>query len=304
MRNVSDGLATTFEVLTKTDNEAAVRVLIPALDSPYESIREGALTAILTRRSPAGGRELLSRLHTMPERWKEIIRRQHGRMTQAIRDALLGADRQMCLNACRAAVCFREYDLVPTLLNILEDRTAERAEIAAETMLELVGQLYEELAGPRDYSDYRDPQLVRRHVLVSLEPSVSRFARHERREVIEAFLLVTRRDNVTLKRILQDPHHATFLVMVDVLTHSTHGGVMRLLLSLLDDPHVPSAALSVIGNRSDLKFVDYLLRKIGREPSLPVRQNLKRITSIAWLRWGDPIWTSSTTPPSTRRLRW
>jgi hypothetical protein len=60
--------------------------------------------------------------------------------------------------------------------------------------------------------------------------------------------------------------------------------VVRLLLNFLDDPHAPSAAVTVVGNRGDVPFVRYLLRKIGREPSPVVRQNLKRITSITWLR--------------------
>lgn len=289
MRGVSEGLATTFRVLAKTENEAAVRVLTAALDSPHTAIQQGALGAILARRSPAGGRELLRRLHAVPQRWKEIIRQNQGRMTGTLRDAVLGTNRRMFVNACRAAVWFREYDLIPALLNLLEDPRRQKVDMAGETLLEVTGQLYEELAAPRDYSNRRDPQLVRQHVISSLEASVKRFDRHKRREAIEAFLVLVGRDNVTLKQILSDPHHAGFLAMVDVLSHSSRGGVMRLLLSLLDDPHVPSAALSVVANRGDLKFVRYLLRKIGREPSSTVAQNLKHIKSIAWLRSGQTI---------------
>jgi HEAT repeat protein len=55
-------------------------------------------------------------------------------------------------------------------------------------------------------------------------------------------------------------------------------------LNFLDDPHAPSAAITAVGNRGDVPFVRYLLRKIGREPSPVAGQNLKRITAIAWLR--------------------
>ena len=51
--------------------------------------------------------------------------------------------------------------------------------------------------------------------------------------------LLASRDNVVLKQILQNPHHAAFLAVIDVLTKSQRGGVIRLLLSFLDDPHVP-----------------------------------------------------------------
>ena len=161
--------------------------------------------------------------------------------------------------------------------------------MAGETLLKVTDRLYEELAAPRDYSNRRDPQLVRQHVISSLEASVKRFDRHKRREAIEAFLILVGRDNVTLKQILQNPHHAGFLTTVDVLSRSPRGGVMRLLLSLLDDSHVPSAALSVVANRSDLKFVQYLLGKIGHEPSSTLAQNLKHIKSSAWLRSGQAV---------------
>jgi HEAT repeat protein len=282
-------LATTFRVLAETENEAAVRVLTAALDSPHRAIQEGAVKAILARRSPAGGRELLRRLHTLPQRWKGIIRQSPGRMTGPLRDALLGSDRQMFVNACRGAVWFREYDLIPALLNLLEDPHHEHADLAGKTLLEVTAQLYEELAAPRDYCDRRDPQLVRQHVLRSLEASVQRYDRHKRREAIEAFLLLVGRDNLTLKQILQDPLHASFATTVDVLVSSSRGGVMRLLLSFLDDLHAPSAALSIVAKRRDLKFVRYLLRKIGREPSSTVAQNLKHIESIPWLCSGEEI---------------
>ncbi len=64
---------------------------------------------------------------------------------------------------------------------------------------------------------------------------------------------------------------------------------MRLLLSYLDDPHPPSAVLNVISNRCDPKFVRYMLRHLGLEFSPAVRQNLKRIENLAWLKIGGGI---------------
>jgi len=286
---MSAPLATTFRVLAETENDAAVRVLIAALDSPHTAIQEGALKAVLARGSPAGGRELIRRLHTLPRRWKEIIRQTHGRMTGALRDAILGTDPQMLANGCRAAVWFGEYELIPALLNLLEDSRQQHADLAGETLLEVTERLYEELAAPRDYSSRHDPQLVRQHVLASLEASVKRFDHHRRREAVEAFLLLVGRDNAVLRQILQDPLHVSFLTTIDVLSSSPRSGVMRLLLDFLDDPQAPSAALSVAANRTDLKFVQHLLRKTSRERSATLAQNLKHVDAIAWLRSASSI---------------
>ena len=284
VRAVSEeGLRTTFELLTTTNNEASVRVLVASLESESARIRDESLRAILKRRSPSGHREIIRRLHTIDDHWRDIIREHRGRMTPTLRDALLGSDRQMCENGCRAAIMFREYDLIPALITAIEDQYNPHAEMVGKTLLELVETLYAALAGPRDYTDRRDPQLIRNHVLTSLESSLQRYGVHGRREIIEAFLLLVNRDNAILKRVLSDPHHAAFLTLIDFLSNSPRPGVIRLLLGFLDDQHPPSASLSILAKRCDPKFIKYLLRKIGREPSASAQPNLKRIESIRWL---------------------
>jgi hypothetical protein len=86
-----------------------------------------------------------------------------------------------------------------------------------------------------------------------------------------------------LRQILGNPHHTALLTVIDILSKSAQRGILRLLLSFLDDPHAPSAILSVIAGRSDSRFVHYLLRKIGREPASATASNLKKMTSISWL---------------------
>jgi HEAT repeat protein len=284
MHVASEGLTTTFRVLAQADSEAVGRVLESALDCGSEIIQEEALVGILTRRDLGGQRELLRRWDSLDSRWREIIKKHRSRMIWALRDAVLGSDLTMCASGCHAAVWLREYDLIPALLNTLSDPLSASGDLVALTLLGLTEQLYEELSLPPEDGTRRDPQLVRQHAVSGLEEAVQRYGRHKRREAIEAFLILVNRDNVTLKQILQDPHHPAFLALVDALLKSPRPGVIRLLLNFLDDPHAPSAAVTAVGNRGDAPFVRYLLRKIGREPSPVVRQNLKRITAIAWLR--------------------
>ena len=108
--------------------------------------------------------------------------------------------------------------------------------------------------------------------------------------MIEAFLLLANRDNVTLKQVLQSSNHPALAPMIETLTKSPRKGIIRLLLAYLDDPHAPPAAVAALGKRDDLKFIEYLLRKIGREPSPAAAQNLKRLESIVWLRSGQTQW--------------
>ena len=280
---MSEGLATTFRLLRETQNEAATRVLIPALDSRIPSVRDSALEALLSRRSPAGHREIVGRLHTFEEPWRRMVGKNHSRMLPALRDAVISSDRQICVNGCRAAVWFCQYDLIPALLIALEDPANPNASVASEALLDLAESLCGELADVRDYNQRRDVQVVRRRAVGALEMSVGRFARHRRREIVEAFVLLTYRDNAVLRQVLQDPYHPAFVVLVDALSKSPQGAAIGLLLSFLDDSHAPSAVLSIVSKRSDRKFVLALLHKIGRETSPAVTQNLRRLESIAWV---------------------
>ena len=283
---MSTGFETTIRLLSETKNEAAIGALVAGLASGQPMIREASLAAILSRRSTAGHREVLRRLHVLDESSKKMVRRHPGRMMHALRDALLDSDRQLITNGCRAAVWFREYDLIPTLITALEDPANEHADIAGNTLLELTNLLYGELASPRQDERRRDPQMIRHRVVGSLEQSVLRFSKHKRHQVVDSFVLLVKRDNVTLKQVLRNPHHAAFVTLVEVLSKSAAGGAIRLLLSFFDDPHAPTVALTTAAKRTDVRFVQYLLRKIGREPSATVSQNLKQIKSVAWINDG------------------
>lgn len=280
---MSTGIRSTFDLLAETSNEAALAVLLPALDSPYGFIQDEALRAILARRSPVGQKEILRRLHTDGSRWRETLMEFQGRLTAALRDAVLGTDLQLAANGCQAVLWFREYDLAPALINVAEDRSHPNTDRAAITLLELAELLYHELASPRDYRIRRDPQLVRQHVVSSLEFSMRRYKQHKRLEVVEAFLQLVSRDNMALRRILKDPHEGCYPVLVEAMKVSPRSGVIRLLLSCLDDPHAPSAALKVLSHRHDDPFLTHLLKKIGYQPSKTVSQNLRKVTNFPWL---------------------
>ncbi|MGQ9574007.1 MAG: HEAT repeat domain-containing protein [Thermoguttaceae bacterium] len=281
---MEDGLDTTFRVLAETPNDAAVHLLIPAMDSRFQAIRHRALRAILARPNAAGHRNVVARLHTIDPQGRYLIEENPRRLTRVVREAILGSDPQMCANGCRAAVWFCQYDLVPTLLNALEGSPEPQATILGQALKALAESLYRELAAQRQHAKHRQQQLVRRQVVGALELSVNRFGRHKRREVVEALVLLAPHDNPTLRQILQDPHHPAFLTLVEILSKSERGPVVRLLLSFLEDPKAPSAALSVLAKRTDPRLVEALLRKIGREPPAVVAQNLKRLEAVAWAR--------------------
>ena len=277
------GLATTFDVLANTANDSSATVLVTALDVSQREVRDLAITALLAHRNAAAELNVLRRWPDLSQRWKQQVADRPGWLSGAIRTAVVNRDAKLYDCGCEAAVYTRDYDSIPVLVTAGSDPTNPFAAKVAAAALELTELLAEELAAPRDYRIRRDPHLQRDHVLACLEKALNTPGQACRRELLEAFLLLVSRDNAVLKRILQSPSDRIFAPVAEQLTLTTRSGIERLLLSYLDDPHAPLAAMQVIGKRGDISFIRQVARKVGAEPTPTMRANLHRIDSLPWV---------------------
>ncbi len=278
------GIETTLQLLTETANEAAVPLLLDALDSTSPEIQEGALRALLGRRRGSGQSEIIRRWNSLSEDWKSIVAHNPRRLAASVRDSILSTDEELCAHGCDALLHIREYDLMPALITASEDPSNPQASRVAQTLVDMAELLYTDINGPRHGERQQDPVAIRHHVLASLQHAVDRFDRHRHRELVEAFLLLTPRENVVLKKILRDPRHPSYLVMLELLNQSSRTGIVRLILNFLQDRFTPSTILQVIARRRDPLFLRHALKRIGPEPTKVVKANLRRIESIGWLR--------------------
>jgi HEAT repeat protein len=282
------GIADTLHLLAETANEAAVPVLVAALKTPDRRRPKQALQALLHRADPAAEMEVLARWQYWTEPMQRLVAEKPGWLSGVIHTALSSrldsaASEELFNSACAAALFTRDYDQIPTLAAAAADVRNRTRKLPAETALLLAEMLFEELHAPRDYRVRRDPQLQRANLLPSLERMADTVDQHQRLELIEALLLLSERDSATIKRILQSPRDPSFPALTQVLRQSSRPGVMRLLLSYLDDPHAPRSALETLASRRDLQFIRQLLRKIGHQPPPVVRTNLHRIEEVSWL---------------------
>lgn len=276
-------LAITFNFLANADNEAASAVLIAALNASQRDVRDYALSAVLDRGTQAAELTLLRRWASLSDRWKQQIADRAGWLSNAIRAAIVNRDPQLFAAACSAATFTRDYEAIPFLVAVATDKDNPFLAQATTTTLELAELLADELSNPRDYRIRRDPRLVRDHVIVSLEKATEIIGRPQARELLEAYLLLANRDSAPLKRILQSPNDAGHDLLMEALVTSSRPGVERLVLSYLDDPYAPYATAEIIGRRTDISFLRQLTRKLQGGPTPTERNNLQRISTIAWL---------------------
>ncbi len=281
---MATGLDATFRILSKTKNEAALPWLVGALDGAQDDLRTRALRALIARRSVAGQTEVLLRWRSLDESQLGIVAEQGPRMSVAVRDGVLSSDPDLNRNACDAVVRLRDYDLIPTLVNAAEDKINPHAEQAAQAAVALAEQLSSELSAPRDYSNRRDPALIRQYVYGSLEHSVRHFANHRRAALIEAFLLLVNKDDSLLKQMLEDPNDVVYSAVVRHLTTSSRPNVIRVILDSLEELHAPASILHVLARRRDKPFLHLLFTSRSKRLSANFKCNLRKVESWAWLR--------------------
>ncbi len=283
------GPKATFQFLAKTENQAAVEVLVAALDSGHEATRHGALRALLQRRNEAGHRAIFRRLATFGLNDREIIAERPDRLVRVVAEVLHDRDPTAVEKACTTVERFRLYDALPALIAALVRENNPNAPLLAQSVLRLTEAFYGELCKNDARTKPRDLRGLRDRITLDLEDAVRKFHRHRQSEAVEALLLLARQKNVTLRDLLSRPREASYAPIVELLRTSEQGGVVRLLLGLLDDPKAPLVVADVIGSRTDAKFVGHLARTVGAQPSRAVAESLRRIRNIAWAAPEHPV---------------
>ncbi len=117
---LKEGIEKTFRLLAETPNETADQLLLAALAATYPDVRDAALHAVLGRHTPACHRWLIEHWHQFSPDWHKQLSERQELLSQAVRDAVLNPDPQICANGCQALLAFRNYDQLSILLSVAE----------------------------------------------------------------------------------------------------------------------------------------------------------------------------------------
>jgi hypothetical protein len=107
--------------------------------------------------------------------------------------------------------------------------------------------------------------------------------------------MLAHKDNATLREIIHDQCHCCHLLTMDLLAKSSKPGILRLLLSHLDDFEAPLSVLDVIASRHDGPFAQCLLTKFSKHQGDLSDTSLNRLEECGWVtsftehiqRWSD-----------------
>lgn len=287
--HVADGLSRTGQVLASSSNRAVLPVLLAGLRSSSPAIRAATIRATLRRHERSAHTQLIEHFASLSETDRLVVGDAHRAMPHhaapALKTAILEGDATHCKNACRIISLSGDVDLVAVLVRAAEDKKHHYRAEAAATILELSTRVQQDLArwAAGDRSAAHDPSFKRHHVLVSLEQSVSRYAQHRRKEILDAFLLLAPVDNGTLQKLLRDTSHPCHSPTIAELSSTQNFGILERLVEMLRDTEVAPAILKIIARRTDERFIDLLLNGLKRPVPVRVLHNMRSLAHVAWL---------------------
>lgn len=292
------GLPTTFDVLGRTINPAAIPLLIAGLNVRHEAIRVRALQALLKQRNAVGNQAIIRCLPEYSGEMREVLEAERGVLTPAIRQALGQSNAQMRQNAFAMVRWLEDYAQFPALLQHIDDPQYLDREQAIHAMLDLVSRLHDHLkfgtvgttpkAGTRQALFLRNAESIRHQLLVSLETACGRFDKHRCPAVVESLLILVDANSLILKRLLREGNEALRSELEHQLLTSTHPGVLTLIFQFLTQNYPPPAAMAAFSRRTDAEFVCHLLRNWPRRLTPFQQKNLREITVIPWLSSEPP----------------
>lgn len=282
-------LTKTFDFLATTSRPHAQEVLIAALDSPENPIRERAIEALLRRESSSGHIEIIRRYGTLSDPSREAVIVKAPRLKKAIEEALTHGDGAQRSGAAQLVLAAERFEHLTTLIRLLEHDTAVNAEWVMPVFRELVARLYDHCRPQRETrktgSYLRDSSRVRRDILAAME---SLWPKLEDREVIEtvweAILSLGGWESSGVKTILSHADEGVRQAGWDIITHSTQPGVMQLLCDALALSTPSPQTLKLLAKRTDPQFVAHLLRWLPNSLSATQRKNLRLVQSVEWLK--------------------
>lgn len=280
MPRVPSGIEKTFQLFARTDNHAAVPVLVDALDSPYSDIRESALSSLLHQRHAVAQRAIVQRWRRFTPVQKSWIELSGISLEIALRELIHSNDPSEFSLGLEILGQVYEYELIPSLVMIVRDSNHAYRDSAGSTLVNLAANLRRELRSAED--PLQTNEGVRSRAIESLGDCIRHYEQHESLPILESFLVLVTRENQLLREAWNNPRHPAHSAIIRFLRHSTRPEIIDLVLGTLTDMHPSLPVLGIIGLRHDPAFMSELTTRIQGTFSDDVRRNLSRLNRVAW----------------------
>ena len=287
------GYEKTIRLLAKSNNRAAAALLAQAVNSSHEGVRKSVCGEIIAARSPKAMLDFIWNLESLDDVTMQTLAENSAKLASTIRTALLSHEPVLQRNGIRAALVFRVYDLIPSLLSISSERTERKSRDDVpfdELLLRLTRLFWEEMQANRGaqsshlYLVDEIGRILRRIILD--------FRRSDNTTSLRVYLMLSRyiKDNdLKTSQVLKNTMHPAYIAMNGIVQTEDEPGIFQFVLDGLNHAVASGIVLSAISNRTDMPFLEYLFGGLKKPVSKHVQANLAKLHRLEWANSVRPI---------------
>lgn len=279
----------TFHWLATTGNRAAVELLLRALKSPHLALRQAAVVALMRRPDEEAHQAVLTQINPAEETWGESFAVLPTPFLDYLRQVLVRGPVDLRATVCQFIAATGQFDFIPLLAHLLENRELQPREVVASTLQELCRKLGVGLQEGTSSGEGAQVARVAEQVRRALAVATGRFSKHHSREVVEGLIVLAGGNSRLLLDVFRSALHPARQVLVEILSHDTTRPTLRVLCDFLRHADTPDDVLRIIGQRGDLPFLKELLRTVGAQPGPIVRRQLKALRRLRCLEHLDTV---------------
>jgi len=272
-----------IKFIGKSENPAANDILVHLLTHVDPDLRRAAFNAIYLKKTPELYVHFFKCFTQDEEFWGNPESVPTERLAKIVDAALRDFSGRYRQAAAEAAMKYKLYEILPTVVVSLESRDQQQVETMRKVLLHLADSFYDDLMAASPV-ERRNFDRKREWFVAQLDSPIKRYSVSACDEAIQSLLIIGKKDFDLMKLVANDARSAAGKKFAEYLRTGTHRSFLRVLLNYVDDSNSPGTMDEIIAERSDALFVRKLLEYVGLDPNPDFRTALKRFKEFSWFR--------------------
>ncbi|MEZ6138529.1 MAG: hypothetical protein R3C53_26905 [Pirellulaceae bacterium] len=272
--------STTWEILEKSRNTAAVATLTTGLGSACAELRHRSLQCLVARKEDKARRAIVLNWERYDQRDQDWLRKEPQQFSQTASE-LLAHGSSAEKHAALAAI--GSLDLADSIATVLEIATTPRHALhvkATECLFDMCVRWGQQARIGKDVPSIRTTMLER------LNACLASFRQHKNQNLVEAWLCLVHWEDSVQRGMISDPRQDAYRSVLKQLANSQRTPILQLLGGYLWRATTPKSVLGILVERSepelaieiakltDANTLPMALKRLGTMPPLASLENL------------------------------
>ncbi|MDR1053221.1 MAG: hypothetical protein LBL39_03510, partial [Planctomycetaceae bacterium] len=280
------GINTTVDVLLRSKNRTAYRVLESGLDSSDPIVRQLSGKSLLSFRGGRGVAQLISRFDPSDEELLSIFRDNRDKVNTGLRAAIAGSDIELAHKAMQIVMTLDFYEVLPVLLTIYMDQSNKTGNDKELESVILV--LLDHLALAAESRKNR--RLVLRVILPELMRLLwswlTGYHENDPDMVFRVLIYFNRQlhdDFEILRDYLSNTELPTYPSLEKFVLNVVDERIFEAVFEQMNEREPLPFALAAFSKRCDSTFLSYIFNRMNESASDTLRTNIQGIKRLEWV---------------------